>query len=74
MLTHYTSLLLYAITRIFSFFTYKRTRTTHCTHICIVNTIMDNLVWQADTTLFDYIVITFFIVALCYIWYILYKD
>ena len=36
-LTHFTSLLLYAITRN-NFFkrTYKRTITSYCTHICIV--------------------------------------
>ena len=36
-LTHFTSLLLYAITRN-NFFkrTYKRTFTSYCTHICIV--------------------------------------
>jgi len=60
MLTHYTSLLLYAITRINYFFTYKRTRTTSCTHICTLNTFM----WQAETTLFDYIFICFSIVFL----------
>ena len=70
MLTHYTSLLLYAITRIFFYFTHKRTRTTHCTHICIVNKCM----WQAETSLLDYIFTVSYICALVYIWITLYRD